>query len=169
MDTTYFITQAAPKNWVDMFAAFAPIVVSILAIGISIWVATRQNDLQARQLRKDLFDRRFAVYTGTREFLNFVQQRDGEKLLQGPEYGQWAETIERAEMLFGPEVLVYLREVDMAARNLYVYHAEEQKIIEAGNEKRMEEGKQLRERIYEVLPKRRNEVFRSYLSLGTSK
>ena len=81
-------------------------------------MATRQNDLQARQLRKDLFDRRFAVYSGTREFLNFVQQRDGEKVIHGPEYYQWRETLEKAEMLFGPEVLAYLREVDEAARNM---------------------------------------------------
>jgi hypothetical protein len=160
--------------------ASAPVVVSVVAVCITVWVAlnqrklqmwiaTMQNELQARQLRKDLFDRRFAVYMGMREFLNFIQQRDGENAIHEPEYRQWGVTMEKAEMLFGPEVLAYLREVNEAAGKLYVYHTDEKKIIESGNEKRMEEAKQIRDSIYELLPKRRNDMFRDYLTLGTSK
>jgi hypothetical protein len=169
LDTTYFITQAAPKTWIDWLAAFAPVIVSGVAIIISIWVATRQNDLQARQLRKDLFDRRFTLYTDAREFLNFVGQTDGENIIHTPTYQHFLEVIEKSEMMFGPEVFAYLKEISKSVSDFCVYKAQEQRIIESGDQKRIDAGTELRNLIYDVLPKRRNDVFRDYLTLGTSK
>jgi hypothetical protein len=169
MDTTYFITQAPSKTWIDWLVAFAPVIVSSVAIVISIWVATRQNDLQARQLRKDLFDRRFTLYTDTREFLNFVGQTDGENIIHTPEYQHFLEVIEKAEMMFGPGVLAYLNEINKTVSDFYVYKAQEQRLIEAGDQNRIDAGTELRRLIYDVFPKRRNDVFRDYLTLGTSK
>jgi hypothetical protein len=162
------MTQTAPKTWIDWLAAFAPVIVSSVAIIISIWVATRQNDLQARQLRKELFDRRFAVYTEVREFLMVVFQVNGHDAIHSPAYQRFLEAAEKAEMLFGAEVIAYLKDISTTVGKAYVYAAEEERIVAAGAVKRIQEGSDIMIRLYDLL-NRRNEVFRPYMSLGTSR
>ena len=164
----FFVTQQ-PKTWADIFIALAPAAVSFVAICISLWVALAQHILQARQLRKDLFDRRFTLYTDTRDFLNFIGRTDGENIIHTPAYQHFLEVIEKAEMMFGPDVLAYLNEINKTVSDFYVYKVQETSIIESGDQRRINAGTELRNLIYGVLPKRRNDVFRDYLTLGTSK
>jgi hypothetical protein len=143
----------------------APIIVSIIAIGISLWVAIEQLKIQKRQLKKDLFDRRFVVYTDTRDFLNYVGQMDGRIILQGPEYHHFLESVEKAEMLFPATVHQYLKEIVMQAGELYAYRFKEAKAISTGDQDELDRGAALTKLLYVTLPSQRNQVFRPYIKM----
>lgn len=161
LDNFYFGTSQ--ESWVDLVIPAASLLVSVVAVSISFWIASRQRELQERQLRKDLFDRRFDVYTKVREFMTYVLRNDGKISLTADEYRDFQGTMEKAEMLC-EKVHPYLVELDKTVRGLYVYKQEENRAVETGDVKRIEDGANLMKRCIELL-RCRNEVFRSYLSL----
>jgi hypothetical protein len=141
------------------------LLVSVTAIFISLLVARRQHQIQEQQLKKDLFDRRYKVYTGTREFANYVRSGPDAMEMTHPHFGLFVDLIERAEMLFGSAVHSYLKNLDSLARKLYV-NAKKQRtrpsdpdLIDAG-QKLFEE--------FEDLYRRRNEVFKPFLKLDSA-
>ena len=140
------------------------VTVSIIALCISLWIANQQRELQERQLRKDLFDRRFDIYTKTREFMTYVAREDGKIALTGPEYREFQETMERAEMLC-ERVYPYLTEVEKTVRDLYVYRQKEGQALAASDTALIKQGADLQYRVYVTLWQRRKDEFRQYLSL----
>jgi hypothetical protein len=134
------------NNWFDHLPQWITAVASLIAVLVAFLIAKNQNRLQktladsqreiqieqialqkmqleqqAQQLKKDLLDRRFEVFTAVDCFITYVIRSNGKIELVGPgEYRQWREIMERAQMLFGEEVYKYLGTVDKTARDLYV-------------------------------------------------
>ena len=120
--------------------------------------------MQGRQLKKDLFDRRFNVYTDTGDFLNYVRRNDGKIELSGPEYLRFHEAIEKAEMLFRQEVHKYLIEIRDTAGDFYADKFKENEAAITGNQEVINRLDELRKRL-SALWKQRNDVFRPDLHL----
>jgi hypothetical protein len=158
---TYFIAHQ-PKTCVDLATAIAPILTSVIAVAISLWVAITQNRLKHRDLKKDLFDRRFTVYTAAREYMTFVLAKAGVGVIHGEEAVRFDEAREKAEMLLGPEVRAYLLDIRQTAGKLYVYATETAKQTEP---ERIKENEVAWDHFNELL-KRRNDVFRKELDFG---
>jgi len=167
VDNFYYYAQPQ-KSWTDLLAPAASLLVSVIAVSISLWVANRQRELQERQLRKDLFERRFEIYTKTNDFLVYTMRNDGMIVLTGPEYRDFQDTMEKAEMLC-EQAHPYLVEIAEAAKELYVYKQKESEVIRTGDVKAIEEGRRFRERLFVDLPQRRKAAFYQYLSLEQRK
>jgi hypothetical protein len=103
LDNYYFFGQQSGL-WRDIIVPVTSLLVSVTAIFISLLVARRQHQIQEQQLKKDLFDRRYKVYTGTREFANYVRSGPDAMEMTHPHFGLFVDLIERAEMLFGSAV-----------------------------------------------------------------
>lgn len=147
----------------SLILSIVGVFVSFVAICISLWIANQQRELQERQLRKDLFDRRFDIYTKTREFMAYVAREDGKITLTGPEYREFQETMERAEMLC-EAAHAYLAEVDKAVQDLYVYKQQEAQLA-PGDPALLKQGTALQHKVYVTLWQQRKAAFRQYLSL----
>jgi predicted naringenin-chalcone synthase len=163
MDTFYYLGQPQ-KSWTDWLVPAASMLVSIVAVSISLWVANRQRELQERQLRKDLFDRRFDIYTKTRDFMTYTMRNDGMIVLTGPEYREFQDTMEKAEMLC-EKAHPYLVEINKAALELFEYKQKEPESVSTGDVDAIQQGGRLRVRLFVSLPQRRKEAFRPYLNL----
>jgi hypothetical protein len=123
-----------------------------------------QLERQAQQLKKDLFDRRFGVFTGVLTFITYVPQENGDIELHGPgQYRQFRECMETAEMLFGDDVNRYLEDVDETARQFYV--SARRREIDRGDPDAIEKDGQLLNRLSVTLLQRRKGLFRRYLTL----
>jgi ribosomal protein L34 len=119
------------RTWVDYAPAWVTAVAALVTVFVAILIARNQNklqetlakkqtDLQEAQLKKDLFDRRFIVFTDTLDFIGMVIRNDGDIVLEGPEYRHFLETTQKAGMLFGADVRSYLKGVTETTTNLYV-------------------------------------------------
>jgi hypothetical protein len=175
------------KGWLDYVMALGALgtmvaaVAALIAVIVTRSIAKNQNILQEtlankqleiqkgqleqqeRQLRKDLFDRRFAVFTDTGEFMRPILSAPSGFTPQGEGYRKFGETMQIADMLFGPEVRKYLEDVDRTAVALWVAH---QKMIKdpGDNNAINEEGCQ--SQYLSDLWQKRPTVFRSEMSLG---
>jgi hypothetical protein len=161
---TFKFYGSSPKTWIDLLIPAASILVSVVALVISLWIASRQRDVQERQLKKDLFDRRFEIYTKTRDFMSYVMRSDGKIVLTGEEYRDFANTMEKAEVLC-PKVHPYLVDLDKTVRELYGYRQTETRDVAAGDVDRIQKGGDLMSRCIELMSQR-NDPFRHYLALG---
>lgn len=112
-----------------------------------------------------LRDERYAVYIGVRNFVSYVLREDGKIQLAGPgEYRTFCELLEKAELLFPPDVTAYLAEVDRTARNFYVSTQKINKAAAMGDIEAIDHNGQLLEDLTALL-QRRKAVFRSHLEL----
>jgi hypothetical protein len=112
----------ASINITDSFGLLASCLsalAAITALWISLWVANVQRRIQEKQLKQDLFDKRYAVYLAVGEFLMHVVRVDGSIKLPSDEYRTFAYTMEQAEFLFGSDVNTYLRDMKTKALALY--------------------------------------------------
>lgn len=119
------------KDWLDYVPSLITAVASLTAVIVAFVIAhnqnrlqatlaSRQDDLQERQLKKDLFDRRFAVFNEALAFISYVLRENGKIELTGPgPYRRFRESMDAAEMLFGPHVNDYLSKVDQTAREFW--------------------------------------------------
>jgi hypothetical protein len=171
MDSVYYLAAQPPaRGWVDVAAMVAQLATPLLAIAIAIWVAVRQNEIQERQLRKDLFDRRFVVYRDTREFMAYVMGTNGHFSLQGTEYRRFMDAVENAEMLFRTDVHDYLLEIKKTADDLSVYaNKEEAEAERTGDPELILKRDRLNHLFFVELPQRRTQVFRRDLYMGAAK
>jgi hypothetical protein len=158
LDFNLYAVQQAQKSWVD----FAPILVSILALAISLWIAIRQIQIQRWQLNKDLFDRRFSVYTETRAFLTYANGLGQSFTIHCPQYDHFRETKEKAEMLLPAEVYDYLVEIDKAASDLGF--ASKKLAAKPDDPELIQSIEDLSNRL-QTLPQRRTDVFRASLKM----
>ena len=114
-----FVLTLNARDWVSTVAAGVSALAAITAIGVSLWVAFTQRRIQERQLKQNLFDKRYAVFLAVEEFLIHLLQRDGSVKLTGDEYRRFRYAMEQAEFLFDADVNSYMTEVDQVARHLY--------------------------------------------------
>jgi hypothetical protein len=123
-----------------------------------------QLEQQERQLKKDLFDRRFAVFIDVQKFFDYVLQKNGDIELHGPgEYRQFGECMERAEMLFADDIKEYLEDIDKTARAFYV--SAKRRGINLGDVAAIDKDAQLLDRLSVTLMPQRTGLFRPYLTL----
>jgi hypothetical protein len=161
--------------WVTALAALITVVVAVVIARNQgklqqtlaekqIEIQRMQLEQQERQLKKDLFDRRFAVFTDVQKFFDYVLQKNGDIELSGPgEYRQFRECMERAEMLFGHDVMTYLEDVDETARAFYV--SAKRRGINLGDVDAINKDGTLLDRLSVVLMPQRKGLFRPYLTL----
>jgi len=110
--------------------------------------AKLQLQQQERQLKKNLFDQRFAVFVNVRDFITYVLRENGKIQLAGPgQYREFWESMEKAEMLFGTDVNKYLGEVDETAREFYMSAQGMDKAIATGDIEAINKNGQLLERL----------------------
>jgi hypothetical protein len=95
---------------------FIPVLALIVA-----FIAYQQWRAAHNKLRLDLFDRRFAVYVQTLDFIGAVLQ---EGYPAGEQYGPFARARDRAQFLFGPEVEVLLERIHKTAAILRATHSQ---------------------------------------------
>jgi hypothetical protein len=172
-----------PKSWLEYVPPWVTAVAALITVLVAALIARNQNklqkaladkqieiqksqlDQQARQLKKDLFDRRFAVFTDVLDFINYVLREDGNIQFGGPGQRQFWEAMEKAEMLFGKDVNAYLADVDTTARKLYVSAKGMNKASATGDVEEINRNGELLSRLSDELLQRRKAVFRPYLSL----
>jgi hypothetical protein len=164
LDSYYFVSQQPAKSLIDSLLPVLPTAaIALLALIFTTWIALRQIQIQRWQLNKDLFDRRFAVFTETREFLVYVGGKGGWVEPYGPEYNRFRETMERADMLFPSEVHAYLVEIDKATRDLLT--AKQTFQAKPGDATLPQKIHDLEVNFYETISKRRTEIFRPDLQM----
>jgi hypothetical protein len=166
------------KDWLDYVAPVATAFGALAAIGtvavalrisnnqnrLQTMLADRQLDMQERQLKKDLFDRRFAIFTDTLEFIGLVLRNDGNIVLEGQEYRHFREAMQKAGMLFGTDVRNYLNGLDKTARDLYVSAQGRGQAVQSSDVEAIKKHSELLSHVIELAPAA-EDVFRSYLSL----
>ena len=163
------------KSWIDyvppLVTALAALGTVVVAVRISNnqnslqrILAERQLDMQERQLKKDLFDRRFTIFTETLDFIGLVLRNDGDIVLEGEEYRHFRQTMLKAGMLFGADVRNYLKGLDETARELYVSAKGRVQAVASGDVAAINKHGELLTRISELAPVA-EDVFRPYLSL----
>lgn len=175
------VVLEGPKNWLEYVPPWITAVASLIAFSVAILIARNQNRLQAtladrqrdlqkqqleqqdRQLKKDLFDRRFAVFTEVLDFMSYVLRENGKIELAGPgQYRLFRESMERAVMLFGDDVTA----VDETARLFYVSAQTLDNAVATGNMEAINNNGELLNRLSVTLLGQRTEVFRPYLDLS---
>jgi hypothetical protein len=77
-----------------------------------------QRRIQEAQLKNALYDRRFAVYDASEKFLVLIMQKNG--AIETFDLQGFVGEVEKGELLFGPEVAAYLKELQTKAGEVYV-------------------------------------------------
>jgi hypothetical protein len=163
------------KSWIDYAPAWVTAAAALVTVFVAILIARNQNklqetlakrqtDLQEAQLKKDLFDRRFTIFTDTLDFIGMVLRNNGEFVLEGPEYRHFLETTQKAGMLFGADVRSYLKSVIETAKDLYVSARGRASAIQSGDVDAINKHGDLLSRLIDLAPAA-EDVFRPYLSL----
>lgn len=157
-------------GWNDYVTMYAPTLASISAAGLAAWVAIRLGKMQASiersKIRKDLFEKRFEVFSQTQDFIDFViAQGDGLHLLGAPQLANLKKSIRLADMLFGPKVSQYMTEVMKTALDYSASCKTLQAEIERGNKAAIDKHEQLQNRLSVHLANSCVDVFRQDLDL----
>src|SRR5262245_18204513 len=98
---------------------------------IAAFIAYRHWRTAHDKLRLDLFDRRFAVYVETLDFLGSVVEGG---YPASERYKSFARARDRAQYLFGPEVEVLLERIHKSAANLRAAYSQVQRAKAAKDE-----------------------------------
>lgn len=122
-----------------------------------------QQELLERQLRKDLYDRRFTVFTDTGQFMRPVLSSPNGFTPEADEYRRFGETVQNAEMLFGPEVCKYLEDVDRTAVGRWA--SNQRRTTDRGDINAITEYAEQFQHLSDLWQKR-TDVFRREISLG---
>jgi hypothetical protein len=175
-----------PKYWLDYVTPLGTVLASVAALlamlvarriarnqdALQKELANRQIDLQKeqleeqkRQLKKDLFDRRFAVFADTGDFIGYVLRENGNICLTGTEYRQFRQAMAKAEVLFGAQVREYLEDVHKTAGDFYVSAKGLDRAAQAGDVDAIRKNSELLSRMGVELPQKLPEVFHPDLAL----
>lgn len=95
-------------DWITAFGTIASLAIATTAIVVTRSVAKEQKSLQERQLKKDLFEKRLAVYRDTAELLRSTRNENEIFDILDKRYPEMLDLTERADFLFGPEVANYV-------------------------------------------------------------
>ena len=112
------LSQAA-RDWVSVLAPTASALAAVTALGLSLWVAFKQRQIQERQLKQSLYDKRYAVFLTVEEFLNYVLRVNGSVNLLGDEVRRFLYAKEQAEFLYKRDVVDYMEQLWQSVRVLY--------------------------------------------------
>jgi hypothetical protein len=99
----------------DLHAVIAQIPTYLIALFVA-YVGYRQYQLGREKFKLDLFEKRFAVFQGTRVFLSRILQ-DGAVKEMGYLW-EYRASIGEASFLFGDELVNYLEEIYTRAVNM---------------------------------------------------
>jgi hypothetical protein len=171
-----------PKDWLPPWISAVASLLAVIAASVIAWsqsklqrmLAERQNSLQqtqlgqqARQLKQDLFDRRFAVLSETIDFLSHVLRENGKIETVGPgPYRQFRDAMVKAEMLFGSDVNEYLSLVNRTVLELASAVKWLDDAIRSGNMDVINRHGELINTLSGRLWEQRTLVFRPYLDLS---
>jgi hypothetical protein len=118
------VLTAQQKELLQVFTPVASACVAIVGIVVAVWLSILQRriqdgqrKIQEAQLKNSLYDRRFAVYEGSGEYLARLMQKAGDLDLIDLQW--YAPFVEKGELLFGPEVAGYLKELQNKAGDAY--------------------------------------------------
>jgi hypothetical protein len=117
-------TVSIIRNWVGVLAPVASVFAAVTAMGVALWVAKLQREIQERQLRRNLFDKRYAILLLVQEFLAHVLKMDGAVDLQGDECRRFWNAMAQAEFLFDSDVNSYMNEIKQTVLSLHTKHAQ---------------------------------------------
>lgn len=108
------------KGWAEAFSPWlTPITTALIGAAVALSVAASQRklterdlDLKKRQIKKDLFDRRYSVYRETTQFIHHVViQSIKEQPLGNDFIEKFAEARSIAPMLFHADVVEWMESV----------------------------------------------------------
>jgi hypothetical protein len=171
-----------PKNWLDYLPPWVTAVAALLTVVVAVLIAYKQGELQKalaksqgeiqkkdleqqeRQLKKDLYDRRFKVFTDVGEFMRSVLSSPSAFTPGSDEQRRYYESMQNAEMLFGPDVFRHLQ--DVAYTTVGIWGACQRMNNNPGDNSAIEEKGERFQHLSDLWQKR-SEVFRSDLSLSS--
>jgi len=162
-----YVVLDQPKNWLEYAPPWITAVAALITVVVAGWIARNQRKLQMtlaeRLLKKDLFDRRFKVFTDAAEFMRPILASPSAFDPLSDEGRRFAETVQSAEMVFGPEVFEYLNDVNKTAIGLWASHQKMAK--DRGDNDAITENADRFQHLSDLWQKR-SEAFRRDLSLG---
>ena len=103
---------------IEHFLTFLTIIVGILVV----FMAYRQFVLANEKLKLDLFEKRFAIYTGVESFLTYIiggESATHETITFERLHKFWYET-RYAPFLYDNDILIYLEEINKKAAKLQI-------------------------------------------------
>lgn len=168
--------NASITDWIGALAGFA----SLLAAAAAIYLADQtsknqerlqkritreQTALQERQLKQDLFEKRYTVYAAIQKWLSEAVRVDG-----SIGYGSIIEfhyVTDQANFLFGGEIISFIEEVGTILVAVQIAAQKRDRLIERREEYRdaEKEVNRLLDIVTKELSYRRDDIFRSYLQL----
>ncbi len=103
---------------VSALVAICAVVVAVRLGALQRRIQEGQRKIQEAQLKNSLHDRRFAVYEASEEYLARIMRKNGD--LESSDLQWYVPVVEKGELLFGPEVAAFLKELQNKAGDAYV-------------------------------------------------
>lgn len=143
---------------------------AISALAISLWVAHEQRKLSRSQLKHSYFEKRYAVFRATEDFLNHVLRVDGSLKLVSDEFRTFHYALEQAEFLFGPDVVGYMNELKKTVVDIHpqVFERDHLALMKLQKLELDTEITAVLMRLAGPLTEKRKQVFGPYLQLSPS-
>jgi hypothetical protein len=124
------------KELVQIVTPIVSATVASIAVIVAVWLSILQrriqdgqrkiqqgqHEIQKAQLKNSLYDRRFEVYHDRGEFLARIARKNG--ALDSTDLHWYAPIVEKGDLLFGPEVAAYLKELQEKGGGVYVKSGE---------------------------------------------
>jgi hypothetical protein len=120
------IAHTHTKDWIDILAAFAPLLAVLVAVG----VALMQYYLQRQQLKQDLFDKRFNVYRAVMDLTKDIIGND-DPMTQDYMQKFQLETAPSG-FLFGRNVGEFMKDLSERYLRIFLLQLDQRRYIEHG-------------------------------------
>jgi len=99
------------RDWIDILAAFAPVVAVFVAVGVGLM----QLYLQRQQWKQNLYDKRYVVYDAVKEYMSAVWCAYGKQGID--DYWRFRQATDSTKFLFGPIVTAFVDHVHEIGEN----------------------------------------------------
>ena len=119
------------KELLQFFTPVVPAFVAMTGIGVAIWLSIlhagfrtvngkfrRASAKFRKRSSNSLYDRRFAVYEDSGEYLARIMRTNGD--LESSDLQWYVPVLEKGNLLFGADVGAYLKELQDKAADIYV-------------------------------------------------
>ena len=87
----------------------------VLIAATGAWIALQQMLIARTKLNHDLFDKRFAIYKATRNYMNIMLRDKGGTQEDAV---KWFEIASGAPFLFDDELVKYIKEIELHGQNI---------------------------------------------------
>jgi hypothetical protein len=158
------------RDWLALLASSGSALAAITALWISLWVANVQRQIQTKQLKQDLFEKRYAIFLAAEAFLAHVLKTDGSVNLIGEEFRKFRYVMDEAQFLFNTDVVNYLNEINQAVLGLHGKCFERDHLASM-NKQDAALGVEILQKLDEFsgpFLEKRKKIFSPYLQLGRS-